>query len=258
MQAPVNPFKKALAEGKTVFGCWMGLGDTFSAELVGQAGFDWVVIDAEHGPNDERAIFRQLQVLAGTDAHAVVRLPVGETWMIKKTLDAGAQTVLIPMVESAEEARKLVRAVTYPPKGNRGVAYPLTRAARFSVLKDYGTTADAQICLLIQVENRAGLAALDEILEVEGVDGVFIGPADLAADLGHLGDPDHPDVQDAIMDALSRISAAGKAPGILSMDDDMTGRAMEAGARFVAVGSDVSLLGQAARELAAKWQATKT
>lgn len=257
MKAPINPFKKALAEGKTQFGCWMGIPDTFSAELIGHAGFDWVVIDAEHGPNDQRSTFQQLQVLAGTDAHAVVRLPVGETWMIKKTLDAGAQTILIPMVESADEARRLARAVRYPPKGTRGVAHPVTRAARFSQITTYGHSADDQICLLIQVENRAGLDALDEILTVEGIDGVFIGPADLAADLGHMDDIDHPDVQAAIVDALSRIAAAGKAPGFLSMDDAMISRAMKAGARFLAVGSDVAILAQATRSLAAKWQATK-
>jgi len=257
MQAPINPFKKALAEGKTLFGCWLGIPDTFAAEMVGHAGFDWVVIDAEHGPNDQRSVFLQLQVLAGTDTHAIVRLPVGETWMIKKTLDAGAQTILIPMVETADEARRLVRAMNYPPKGNRGVAHPVTRAARFSQLADYAHTANDQICLLIQIENRAGLEALDEILGVEGVDGVFIGPSDLAADMGHMDNIGHPEVDSAIMDALSRIAAAERAPGFLSMNDDLTRRAIKAGARFLAVGSDVAMLGQAARDTAAKWQATK-
>ena len=257
MPAPLNPFKKALAEGEMQFGCWLGLADTFSAELMGQAGFDWLVVDGEHGPNDLRSILSQLQVLAATDAHAVVRLPVGETYMIKQVLDAGAQTVLVPMVESADQARQLVRDVTYPPHGDRGVGYALTRASRFSTIADYGTSADAQICLLVQVENLKGLAALDDILTVEGVDGVFIGPADLAADMGHMGNAAHSDVQAAIMDALRRIKAAGKAPGILSTRDEMTNDAIAAGAQFVAVGADVLLLGQAARALAKKWQATK-
>ena len=257
MPVPLNPFKKALADGGMQFGCWLGLADAFSAELMGQAGFDWLVVDGEHGPNDLRSILSQLQVLAATDAHPVVRLPVGETYMIKQVLDAGAQTVLVPMVESADQARQLVRDVTYPPHGDRGVGYALTRASKFSTIADYGTTADAQICLLVQVENLRGLAALDDILAVEGVDGVFIGPADLAADMGHMGNAAHADVQAAIMDALRRIQAAGKAPGILSTRDEMTNDAIAAGAQFVAVGADILLLGNAARALAKKWQMTK-
>ncbi|WP_299027145.1 HpcH/HpaI aldolase/citrate lyase family protein [uncultured Sulfitobacter sp.] len=257
MPAPLNTFKKALSEGKLQFGCWVGLANSFSAEMMGQAGFDWLVLDAEHGPNDLRTILSQLQVLESTDAHAVVRVPVGETYMLKQVLDAGAQTVLVPMVESADQARQLVRDVTYPPHGDRGVGYALTRASKFSTIADYGTTADAQICLLVQVENMRGMAALDDILKIEGVDGVFIGPADLAADMGHMGNAGHPDVQNAIMDALARIRAAGKAPGILSTRDSMTNDAIAAGAQFVAVGADISLLGHAARQLAEKWQATK-
>lgn len=254
MPAPVNTFKKALSEGETVFGCWVGLADTLSTELMGTAGFDWLVIDGEHGPNDLRSILAQLQVLAASDSHPVVRVPVGETYMLKQMLDAGAQTVLVPMVESADQARQLVRDVTYPPHGDRGVGYALSRAARFSQIADYGTTADAQICLLVQVENRKGLAALDDILAVDGIDGVFIGPADLAADMGHMGDSLHPDVQAAIMDALRRIRAAGKAPGILSTHDPMTEAAIAAGAQFVAVGADVLLLSHAAQALCARWK----
>ncbi|WP_370400009.1 HpcH/HpaI aldolase family protein [Sulfitobacter sp. JB4-11] len=254
MRVPTNPFKAALAKGETVFGCWLGLAETLSAELMGMAGFDWVVIDGEHGPNDLRSILAQLQVLEASDSHPIVRVPIGETYLIKQVLDAGAQTVLVPMVESADQAQQLVRDVTYPPTGERGVAYALTRAARFSQIKDYGKTADAQICLLVQVENRTGIAALDDILSVEGVHGVFIGPADLAADMGHMGDALHPDVQSVIMDALTRIRAAGKAPGILSTHDPMTKDAIAAGAQFVAVGADVLILSQAATALASKWK----
>ncbi len=257
MPAPLNPFKDALAKGEIQFGCWVALADPYSAEVMGQAGFDWLVVDGEHGPNDLRSILAQLQVLAATDAHPVVRVPVGETWILKQVLDAGAQTVLVPMVQSADQARQLVRDVRFPPHGDRGVGYALARASRFGTIADYGTSADAQICLLVQVENRKGLAALDEVLTLDGVDGVFIGPADLAADMGHMGNAEHPEVQDAIMDALRRIAAAGKAPGILSTQDAMTDAAIAAGARFVAVGADVLLLGQAARGLAARWQATK-
>ncbi len=254
MPAPINTFKKALREGETLFGCWLGLADAFSAELMGTAGFDWLVIDGEHGPSDLRSILSQLQVLESSPSHAVVRLPVGETWIMKKVLDAGAQTVLVPMVDSAEHARQLVRDIRYPPHGDRGVGHALTRASRFAEIADYGTTADAQICLLIQIESRAGLGALDEILTLDGIDGVFIGPSDLAADMGHMGDLSAAPVQDAIMDALRRIKASGKAAGILSTQDEMTQAALEAGARFVAVGADVLLLAGAARGSAKRWR----
>jgi len=257
MPAPINPFKKALHAGETVFGCWLGLADTYSTELMGTAGFDWLVIDGEHAPNDLRSILAQLQVLEASPSHAVVRVPIGETYMMKQVLDAGVQTVLVPMVDSADQARQLVRDVTYPPHGDRGVGYALTRASAFAQITDYGTTADAQICLLVQVESLKGLAALDEILTIDGVNGVFIGPADLAADMGHMGNSLHKDVQDKIMDALRRIAAAGKAPGILSTNDDVTQNAIDAGAQFVAVGADSLLLGQASRALAAKWKATQ-
>lgn len=258
MPAPLNPFKAALKKGEVVFGCWLGLADTLSTELMGTAGFDWLVIDGEHGPNDLRSILAQLQVLAASDSHPVVRVPIGETYILKQVLDAGAQTVLVPMVDSVDQARQLVRDVTYPPHGDRGVGYALTRAARFSQTTDYGTTADGQICLLVQVESVKGLAALDDILTLEGIDGVFIGPADLAADMGHMGNAQHPDVQTAIMDALRRIAAAGRAPGILSTKDEMTQDALAAGAQFVAVGADVLLLSHSAQALATKWTKTKT
>lgn len=256
MPAPINTFKKSLRAGETLFGCWLGLADSFAAELVGTAGFDWLVIDGEHAPNDLRSILAQLQVLEASRSQAVVRVSVGETYILKQVLDAGAQTVLVPMVDSADQARQLVRDVTYPPDGDRGVGYALTRAARFSQIADYGDTADDQICLLIQVESTKGLAALDDILTVDGIDGVFIGPADLAADMGHMGNALHADVQSAIMDALRRIAGAGKAPGILSTDDEMTQKALDAGARFVAVGADVLLLSHAAQALASKWVGT--
>ncbi len=258
MPAPLNPFKQSLNDGKTVFGCWLGLADTFSAELMGTAGFDWLVIDGEHAPNDLRSILAQLQVLEASASHPVVRVPIGETYLIKQVLDAGAQTVLVPMVDNADQARQLVRDVNFPPQGVRGVGYALTRAARFSQTADYGTTANDQICLLVQVESTKGLGNLDDILAVDGIDGVFIGPADLAADMGHMGDALHPDVQAAIMSALTKIDAAGKAAGILSTKDEMTNAAIKAGARFVAVGADVLLISHAAQALANKWRGTVT
>lgn len=253
MPAPINPLKKALSEGKTTFGCWLGLADPTAAEILGMAGFDWVLLDGEHAAYDLRAITTQLQVLAASDSHPVVRVPVGDTRIMKQVLDAGAQSVLVPMVESADQARQLVRDVTYPPHGDRGVGYAVARAGKFAHIEDYGTTADAQICLMVQIENRAGLAALDDILAIDGIDGVFIGPADLAADLGHMGDLMHTDVQAAIIDATTRIAASGKVAGFLSMNDEMTHKVLKAGARFIGVGADVLILSNTARALAAKW-----
>jgi 4-hydroxy-2-oxoheptanedioate aldolase len=252
MPAPVNRLKQRLAAGDTTFGCWLSLADTNAAEMMGTAGFDWLLIDGEHAPNDLRSIRDQLAVLEGSAADVLVRVPVGETWMIKQVLDAGAQSLLVPMVESGAQARDLVAACTYPPAGRRGVGASSARASRFGSITDYIRTADAQICLLVQVESRAGHAALDDILAVKGIDGVFVGPADLAADMGHPGNSAAPEVQAAIADILGRTKAAGKAPGIMCLDDRAQAY-VDAGARFVAVGIDVLVLMGAARDLAARW-----
>lgn len=254
MPAPVNPFKAALARGERQIGCWAGFAEPYATEVLAEAGFDWLVIDAEHAPNDLRTISAQLAVLRGAASHPVVRLPMGEVWAIKQVLDAGAQTLLIPMVESAAQAEGLVRAMRYPPEGVRGSGAALARASRFSGIPDYIATANAQMCLLVQVETVAGLAALDAILAVEGVDGVFIGPSDLAADMGHRGESGVAEVQAAIRDALRRIAASEKAAGILALDPETAARYHDWGAQFLAVGIDVLLLAQAARDLAARWR----
>ncbi len=196
----------------------------------------------------------QLQVLEGKpDSHPVVRLPMGEAWLIKQALDVGAQTLLIPMVESAEQAQGLVRAMRYPPEGIRGSGAALARASHFSAIPDYIRTANDQMCLLVQVETVKGIAALDDILALEGVDGVFIGPSDLAADMGHRGDSAQPEVRAVIKDALGRIAASDKAAGILALDQDTAADYRDWGAQFLAVGIDVVLLARAARDLAARW-----
>jgi len=254
MPAPRNDFKAALARGERQIGCWLGLANPYSAELMGTAGFDWLLIDGEHAPNDLRSIMAQLQVLEASSSQSVVRLPIGETWMIKQVLDIGAQNLLVPMVESAEQAAQLVKAVQYPPKGVRGVGAALARASEFSGIPDYLTTADDEICLLVQVENRAGLAALDGILALDGIDGVFIGPSDLAADMGHIGKPQTEEVQDAIADAVARIKKAGKAAGILATDPETAAKYAGLGVTFLAVGLDVTLLAGAARKLAAQYK----
>lgn len=253
MPAPVNTFKQRLARGERVIGCWAGFADPYATEVLGTAGFDWLVIDGEHAPNDLRSIMAQLVALKGSASHPVVRLPMGEAWAIKQVLDAGAQTLLIPMVDSADQARELVRAMRYPPHGIRGAGAALARASNFSGIPDYVATANDQMCLLVQVETRAGQAALDEILTVEGVDGVFIGPADLAADMGYPGNSAAPEVAEAIRDALARIGASDKASGILAVDDATTRQYADWGAQFLAVGIDVVMLARAARDMVRLW-----
>ncbi|AHD02352.1 HpcH/HpaI aldolase family protein [Leisingera methylohalidivorans] len=255
MPAPKNTFKQALAKGERQIGCWMSFADGQIAEIMGTCGFDWLVIDGEHAPNDIRSIRDQLMALAASPSHPVVRVPVGETWMIKQVLDAGAQTVLVPIVESADQARELVRACHYPPKGLRGVGATAARATMFGTVTEYIQTADQEVCLLVQVENRAGMDALDEILQVEGIDGVFIGPADLSTDMGHQGNSAHPDVRAVIADAINRIRAAGLAPGILGTTEEAVQAYADMGAQFLAVGIDVMVLARNARALAARWKA---
>jgi len=193
----------------------------------------------------------QLQVISASASHPIVRIPIGETYMIKQVLDAGAQSLLIPMVESGEQARELVKATRYPPNGVRGVGAALTRSSRFNAITDYLTTADEQICLIVQLESQAGVDALDDILAVEGVDGVFIGPSDLAADMGMIGATDSPELQSTINDLLKRIDASGKAAGILALNTASVEHAVNSGACFIGVGIDVLLFANAARQLAA-------
>jgi 4-hydroxy-2-oxoheptanedioate aldolase len=255
MPAPRNTFKVALREGRPQIGLWLGLANAYTAEICAGAGFDWLLIDGEHAPNVLPSMIAQLQGLRGSPTHAVIRPPVGETWILKQILDIGAQTVLVPMIESAEQAEVIVRAVRYPPQGVRGVGAALARASSFNRIPDYLQTANEEICLLLQIESRAGLAQLEAIAGVEGVDGVFIGPSDLAADMGHIGRPDAQEVQAAVEDALVRIQASRKAGGILTANPDLARRYLELGAAFVAVGSDVSLLSRATSDLAAKFRA---
>ena len=254
MPAPENHFKSALARGDRLYGCWAGFADPYATEVLATAGFDWLVIDGEHAPNDLRSITAQLQVLTGRPSQPVVRLPMGEAWLIKQVLDAGAQTLLVPLVESADQARDLVRAMRYPPDGIRGSGAALARASQFSAIPDYTATANDQMCLLVQVETSAGIDALGDILTVDGVDGVFIGPSDLAADMGHRGNSSAAPVQIAIRDALTRIAASDKAAGILALDHDTALAYRDWGAQFLAVGIDVVMLAQTARHVMGRWR----
>ena len=253
MPAPQNALKHRLAAGEVLHGCWLGMADAYVAEIAATCGFDWLLIDGEHAPNDIRSLSSQLAVVMQSPTLPVVRLVNDDSALIKQALDIGAQSLLIPMVESAEQVMRILQATRYPPHGVRGVGAALARASRFSDIPDYLTTANDQICLLVQVESRAGMAALHEILAVKGIDGVFIGPADLAADMGHLGNASHPDVQAAVLDAIRLIRKAGLAAGVLSTEVDFITDCTAAGANFVGVGVDVMLYAGAMRDLAATW-----
>ncbi|WP_165855760.1 4-hydroxy-2-oxoheptanedioate aldolase [Marinobacter sp. JSM 1782161] len=254
MPAPRNTFKQALLERRPQIGLWVALASPYTAEICGGAGFDWLLIDGEHAPNDVPLMMAQLQALAASPCHTAVRATIGEPALIKQYLDIGAQTLLVPMIESAAQARDMVRAVRYPPQGIRGVGAALARASAFNRIPDYLQTANDEICLLLQIENRAGLEALDDIATTEGVDGVFVGPADLAADMGYLGNPGAPEVQAVVEDALKRIQSHGRAAGILSADPKLVERYLELGATFVAVGSDVGLLVKESTRLASAFK----
>lgn len=255
MSVAQNPFKRALREGSVQIGFWLALADPYAAEICATAEFDWLLIDGEHAPNDLRSILGQLQAVAPYPAHAVVRPVSGDTALIKHLLDIGATSLLVPMVETAEEARRIVAATRYPPGGIRGVGSALARASRWNTTAEYLDSADAQICVLVQIESEAGLHAIDDIAAVPGVDGLFIGPSDLAASLGYRGEPGHAQVVAAIEVAIARILRSGKAAGLLTPDETLARRYIELGATFVAVGSDVALLARNAGALARTFKA---
>lgn len=248
-----NPFKRALAERRARIGLWLSMASPYLAEVSATAGFDWLLIDGEHAPNDLRSILQALQVVAPYDVHPVVRPVKGDTALIKQLLDIGVKTLLVPMVDTADEARALVAATRYPPAGVRGVGSAVGRASRFSARTDYLDVADDEICLLVQVESVTALGNLEAICQIEGVDGVFIGPADLAASLGHRGRPGHPEVQAAIDAAMAVIIRHGKAAGTLTSDTALAERYLAQGATFVATGVDVLLYAQAARALVGRF-----
>lgn len=258
MNLPTNPFKQALQDKQPQIGLWLGLADHYAVEICAGAGFDWLLIDGEHSPNDLRSVLQQAQVIAAYPAsHAIARVPMGHGHvgqaLIKQYLDLGVQTLLVPMVDTAAQAAEIVRSMRYPPDGVRGMGG--ARASRWGRYPAYAKEANAQVCLLVQAETREALANLEAIAAVQGVDGIFIGPADLSASLGHVGNPGHPEVQAAIEDAIARINQAGKAAGILTPDEALARHYLALGATFVAVGLDTNLLVKATSALAAKFKA---
>jgi 2,4-dihydroxyhept-2-ene-1,7-dioic acid aldolase len=250
MDTLTNQFKQALAENTVQYGLWMALANAYTAEICATAGFDWLLIDGEHAPNDIRSILAQLQAVAPYASHPVVRPVEGSAAHIKQLLDIGAHNLLIPMVETAEQAAALVSATQYPPVGVRGVGAAIARSSRWLAVDNYDRDIENEICLLLQIESGKGLDNLDEILQVDGYDGVFIGPSDLAASLGQIGNTRHPEVQSAIKSAIQKIIRANKAVGILSTEADMIEAYREMGAVFIAVGVDTIELAGSARMLA--------
>lgn len=250
-----NPWIRQLHGEHPRIGMWIASGNPYSAEICAGAGLDWLMLDLEHVPNNVRSTLAQLQAVAAYPVEVLVRPATGDPSVIKQLLDIGATNLIVPMVETADEARALVAATRYPPEGIRGVGSALARASRWNRISDYLITADAAVSLTVQVETAGALDQLDEIVAVDGVDAVFIGPADLAASLGYLGKPEHPEVVATIEEALSQIKAAGKAAGVNAFNPEVARRYMSAGASFVLVGADVTILARGSEALAKQYAA---
>jgi 4-hydroxy-2-oxoheptanedioate aldolase len=253
MNLPQNPFKRALRAGQAQIGLWSSLSSNYTVEVIAGAGFDWLLLDTEHSPSDLENVLTQLQAAAPYPSHPVVRVPWNDMVTIKRVLDIGAQSLLVPYVSTADEARDAVSFTRYPPAGVRGVA-GTTRATRFGRIQEYARRAHEEICVLVQVETQPALDNLEAICGIDGVDGVFIGPADLHASLGHAGEIANPKVKPLIDDAVRRIRKSGKAPGILTPNEADARHWLECGALFVAVGSDVGILARGAEALAGKFK----
>ena len=250
-----NRWIQRIGGARPRFGLWLASGSGYVTEICAGSGIDWVLLDQEHAPNDLRTTLDQLQVLAGyPDVDVVVRPPAADPVSIKQLLDIGAQNIIVPMIDGPGEAAAAVAATRYPPEGIRGVGSALARASRWNRISDYLVTADDGVSLTVQVESTAGLAALGDIADVDGVDAVFIGPADLAASMGRLGQPEHPDVVTAIENALVTIVEHGKSAGVNAFNEAIGRRYLDAGASFVLVGADVTLLARGAEQLVAKYR----
>lgn len=254
MDHPKNIFKQALSRARPQFGLWAAFADPYVTEAIASVGFDWLLIDNEHAPNDLRSTLSQLQAVAPYRSHPVVRPVKSDIAIIKQLLDIGAQTLLLPMIDTAEQAREAVAATRYPPHGNRGVGSALARASRWNGISAYLDHASDEICVLVQVETVAGLGNLTAIASVDGVDGVFFGPADLSASMGLLGRPGADLVRAAICDGIETVVRSGKSAGVLAPDEKYAQEYVAAGATFVAVGTDVGLLSSAATKLLATYK----
>jgi 4-hydroxy-2-oxoheptanedioate aldolase len=248
-----NAFKHAIAQGKLQIGLWSSLCSNIAAEVISDSGFDWILLDTEHSPNEIPDLVTQLQAIQRGTATPIIRPAWNDAVLAKRALDIGAQTLLFPYVQNVEEAKRAVASTRYPPQGSRGVSIA-ARASRYGRVPGYLTKANDEVCVLVQVETRSALDQIEAIAKVDGVDGVFIGPSDLAASLGHLGNPQHAEVQNAIQDAVKRLKALKKPAGILTGNEDEARRYIEWGYLFVAVGADVGLLARNADTLAKKFK----
>ncbi len=253
MDLPRNTFKHAIAAGQLQIGLWCSLCSNVAAEIVAHSGYDWLLLDTEHSPNELPDILSHLQAVQAGTASAIVRPAWNDMVLIKRYLDIGAQSLLIPFVQNPEEARSAVAATRYPPAGIRGITGS-GRASRYGRVSDYLKNASREICLLVQVETRSALDQIEQIASVEGVDGVFIGPNDLSASFGHIGNWGHPEVQAALKDAVQRLKKIGKPAGILTPNEEEAKRFIAWGYTFVAVGSDLGLLARNADALAKKFK----
>lgn len=254
MDLPKNPFKRAIAEGRQQFGLWCSSNDSTIAEMLAGCGYDWMLIDTEHTALDPLAVLPILQAVAPYATHPIVRPSSLDPAEIKKLLDCGAQSILVPYVQTVEEARLAAASVAYPPDGMRGVA-GITRASRFGSIPDYHQRAREQICLIVQIETLRALDALEEIAAVDGIDAVFIGPSDLAACMDHPGEPSHPDVKAVCLDAMKRLGSIGKPGGFLTLDQAFLEEIIDAGSIFTAVDVDVAILRRGALDRLEGWRA---
>ncbi len=250
MDGNKNIFKHALKDDKPLYGLWLGLPHSSCAEIAAAAGFDWLLIDCEHAPYSLMDVQHHLQAIAPYRVPAIVRPVEGRTAILKQLLDVGAQTFLVPMVDTAEQAKQLVCDVLYPPAGQRGLGTSMARAALWNGIPAYLHEANNEICLIVQAESARAMENLHDIVAVDGVDAVFIGPSDLSASMGHIGNPGHPDVVAAIEQGFKTIKAAGKAAGVLAVDQTLAAHYVGLGANFVGVGVDISLLAASVRQLA--------
>jgi 2-dehydro-3-deoxyglucarate aldolase len=248
-----NQFRADLRARKRLIGCWVSFGSPITAEVLGLAGFDWLLLDGEHAPNDVLSLIPQLMALKDSASAPMVRPPWNEPVIIKRLLDAGFYNFLMPYVESEEEARRAVASTRYPPEGFRGVSVS-QRGNRYGTVPGYFQGVNEQICVTVQIETRKGMDAVDAIAAVDGIDGLFVGPGDLSAALGHLGNPSHPEVQEAIKYIFDRSHAAGKASGILAPVEADARRYLDWGATFVAVGADLGLFRAATQGLRDKFR----
>lgn len=245
-----NKFKTAIQQGKKQYGIWNGIPHSYAAEILAGAGFDWVLIDAEHAPFSMDQIIIQLQAMSRYNVTPILRLPNANPVYMKTLMDAGVQSFIIPMVEDAKTAELMAKAVRYAPDGIRGVGTALSRAAQWNRVNDYFKLANDQMCVIAQIESVKGVKALDDILAVEGIDVIFLGPADLAGTMGHLGNPSHPDVQEVVNQTLNKIVESGKTAGVLTSSKELIANYSGQGANMIGVGLDTIILAKATKELA--------